>query len=331
MRHLAANALTVLIVLGVVLAAVIGWGVQGWRGAGPHDAPVEVTIPRGASIERASAVLEEAGVIRDARLFRIGARYEKLDRRIQAGEFAVPAGLSAQGVLQCLVDQSTCARVTHPITVAEGLTSWQVVELLRASDVLSGEIDAVPPEGSLAPDTWRVTRGDDRAALIRRMQAMQTRILAEAWEGRAEGLPLQSPEEALILASIIEKETALEAERRLVAGVFVNRLRRGMRLQTDPTVIYGVTEGRGVLGRGLRRSELDTLTPWNTYRIDGLPPTPIANPGRASIEAAVNPEATRMIYFVADGEGGHAFAETLAEHQRNVARWRRIEAERANQ
>jgi len=197
--------------------------------------------------------------------------------------------------------------------------------------VLSGEVDEVPPEGRLAPDSYEVRAGDTRADVIARMMQAQEAILAAAWEARAEGLPLDSPEEALILASIIEKETGVAAERRQVASVFVNRLRRGMRLQTDPTVIYGITEGRGVLGRGIRQSELRAETPWNTYVIDGLPPTPIANPGRASIAAAVDPDATDYVYFVADGSGGHAFAETLAEHNRNVARWREIEAERAGE
>jgi UPF0755 protein len=165
--------------------------------------------------------------------------------------------------------------------------------------------------------------------MLDRMQAAQAEILAEAWANRQDGLPLASPEEALILASIIEKETSVPEERRRVSSVFINRLNRGMRLQTDPTVIYGITEGRGVLGRGIRASELRAETPWNTYVIDGLPPTPIANPGRAAIEAAVNPDGSPFIFFVADGTGGHAFAETLEEHNRNVAVWRRIEAERA--
>ncbi|MGR3547140.1 MAG: endolytic transglycosylase MltG, partial [Roseovarius sp.] len=169
-----------------------------------------------------------------------------------------------------------------------------------------------------------------RESVLTRMTEAQAVILAAAWQGRAEGLPLKSAEEALILASIIEKETGVADERRQVASVFVNRLNRGMRLQTDPTVIYGVTEGKGVLGRGLRQSELRGATPWNTYVIEGLPPTPIANPGRASIEAAVNPDSTDYVFFVADGTGGHAFAETLDEHNRNVARWRQIEAERGN-
>ena len=187
----------------------------------------------------------------------------------------------------------------------------------------------MPPEGALAPDTFEVRRGQDRQGIVDNMVAAQEAILAAAWENRQDGLPLASAEEALILASIIEKETSVADERRLVSSVFINRLNRGMRLQTDPTVIYGITEGRGVLGRGIRASELRAETPWNTYVIDGLPPTPIANPGRAAIEAAVNPDDTSLIFFVADGTGGHAFAETLDEHNRNVARWRQIEAERA--
>ncbi|MGR3542429.1 MAG: endolytic transglycosylase MltG [Hasllibacter sp.] len=214
------------------------------------------------------------------------------------------------------------------VAVAEGVTSWQVVQGLAFVDVLEGEIAEIPAEGVLAPDSYEVARGTTRGEVIEAMRQSQEEILAAAWEGRAEGLPLESPEEALILASIIEKETGVPEERRQVASVFVNRLRQGMRLQTDPTVIYGVTRGEGVLGRGLRQSELERETPWNTYVIDGLPPTPIANPGRASIEAALNPDETPYVFFVADGTGGHAFAETLAEHNENVRAWRAIEAER---
>ncbi|WP_425039202.1 endolytic transglycosylase MltG [Primorskyibacter sp. S187A] len=218
----------------------------------------------------------------------------------------------------------------YRVALAEGVTSWQVVEELQSLDILDGSVAEVPAEGSLAPDSYEVRPGDTRQSIIDRMTRAQERILADAWENRASDLPLESPEEALILASIIEKETGVAEERRQVSSVFINRLNRGMRLQTDPTVIYGITRGQGTLGRGLRRSELDRETPWNTYRIDGLPPTPIANPGRASIEAALDPDTTPYIFFVADGTGGHAFAETLAEHNANVARWRAIEAERAN-
>lgn len=221
--------------------------------------------------------------------------------------------------------------VRFRIALAEGATSWQIIESLKQIDILEGEPGDVPPEGVLAPDSYEVTRGASRAELVDRMRTAQERILAEAWAQRDATVPLESPEEALILASIVEKETSVPDERRQVASVFVNRINQGMRLQTDPTVIYGITKGQGALGRGLRRSELQRETPWNTYVIPGLPPTPIANPGRAAIEAALNPDETDYIFFVADGTGGHAFAETLDEHNRNVARWRQIEAERANQ
>ncbi|MEL7213380.1 MAG: endolytic transglycosylase MltG [Pseudomonadota bacterium] len=221
--------------------------------------------------------------------------------------------------------------VRFRIALAEGATSWQIIESLKQIDILEGEPGEVPPEGALAPDSYEVTRGARRADLVAQMQAAQEQILADAWAERDPSVPLESPEEALILASIVEKETSVPEERRQVASVFVNRLNQGMRLQTDPTVIYGITRGQGALGRGLRRSELQRETPWNTYVIPALPPTPIANPGRAAIEAALNPDETPYIFFVADGTGGHAFAVTLDEHNRNVARWRQIEAERANQ
>jgi UPF0755 protein len=217
--------------------------------------------------------------------------------------------------------------IRYRVTVAEGATSFMIVEGLKAAEFLQGSIAAVPPEGTLAPDSYEVARGADRAALLVQMSEAQARILAEAWAGRVSGLPYTSPEEALVMASIIEKETGVPTERRQVASVFVNRLRQGMKLQTDPTVIYGITRGEAPLGRGLRQSELRRETPWNTYVIDGLPPSPIANPGRASIEAALDPDSTEYLFFVADGSGGHAFARTLDEHNENVARWREIEAQ----
>ncbi|MFN3970493.1 MAG: endolytic transglycosylase MltG [Gemmobacter sp.] len=229
---------------------------------------------------------------------------------------------------QVYVDAGSDRDLRFRVTVAEGTTTWQVVEALKRADFLEGEIAARPPEGSLAPDSYDVARGGQRAALVAQMQDRQARILADLWAARAADVPYASPEEALIMASIVEKETGVPQERGQVASVFVNRLRQGMKLQTDPTVIYGVTKGEGVLGRGLRQSELRRETPWNTYVINGLPPTPIANPGRASIEAALNPDTTPYIFFVADGTGGHAFAVTLAEHNANVARWREIERTR---
>ena len=213
------------------------------------------------------------------------------------------------------------------ITLAEGVTSWNVVEALKAADFLTGEIAEVPAEGALAPESYDVDKGADRAELLARMAARQTAVLAELWATRAEGLPYKTQGEALIMASIVEKETGVSSERKLVASVFLNRIAQGMKLQTDPTVIYGVTKGQGVLGRGLRQSELRRETPWNTYVIDGLPVTPIANPGRLSIEAALNPDTSDYLFFVADGTGGHAFAVTLDEHNQNVATWREIEAQ----
>ncbi len=229
---------------------------------------------------------------------------------------------------KALEDVATRIRVI----VVEGVTSWQVVEGLRASDLFEGEVAAVPEEGSLAPDGYEIRPGMDRATFIADMAATQARILETAWAERSDSTPVETPEEAMVLASIIEKETAIGDERTLVASVFANRLKRGIKLQTDPTVIYGVTEGKRVLGRGLRQSELRAETPWNTYVIEGLPPTPIANPGKASIEAALNPAESDFIFFVAkslDPRDGHNFAVTLDEHNRNVAAYR--ELERANQ
>jgi UPF0755 protein len=217
------------------------------------------------------------------------------------------------------------------VTVAEGVTSWQVIDALKKADFMAGEVPDVPAEGAMAPDSYEVEPGGDRAALVALMVERQAQVLAEEWAQRAEGLPYETPEEAMIMASIVEKETGIAEERGRVASVFVNRLEQGMKLQTDPTVIYGVTKGEGVLGRGLRQSELRRETPWNTYVIDGLPPTPIANPGRAAIRAALNPDSTDFLFFVADGTGGHAFAETLAEHNDNVARWREIEAQQGEE
>ena len=220
--------------------------------------------------------------------------------------------------------------IRHRLAIAEGVTSFKIVEALNEIDVLSGEVLNIPPEGTLAPDSFELRQGDDRQALLLKMQAAQEAILNEAWDQREEGLPITSKEDALILASIIEKETGQTDERALVASVFVNRLKKGMPLQTDPSVIYGITLGKDILGRGLRQSELRKDTPWNTYVNKGLPKTPIANPGRKSILAAVSPAQSDYLFFVADGSGGHAFAVTLAEHNKNVAKWRAIEAERRN-
>lgn len=295
-------------------------------------------VPEGASMEEIADIVTRGGrsTCGTEVVFRIGVTVQEIEVReldpaterfVLRAEFD-PAD---EAVDPAYVAVRDAADTRYRVALAEGVTSWQVVEALRLADFLQGEIPEVPPEGTLAPESYEVRAETDRTEVIAAMTELQSERLAEAWANRAEGLPVETPEEALILASIIEKETGMPEERGTVASVFVNRLERGMRLQTDPTVIYGVTEGRGVLGRGLRQSELRGETPWNTYVIDGLPPTPIANPGLASIEAALNPDETDLVFFVADGTGGHAFARTLEEHNRNVARWREIERERATQ
>jgi UPF0755 protein len=291
-------------------------------------------IPEGASMQEIAAIIAGDGRSTCGREvnFRVGvASAEVVVRELDPVTNRYEEIISfVPGVDEAPADYASATEapdVRFRITLAEGVTSWQVVEELKLADFLSGEIAEVPPEGSLSPDSYEVERGADRAALIAEMRARQEAVIAELWQSRSQGLPYETAEEALIMASIVEKETGVPEERPRVASVFVNRLRQGMRLQTDPTVIYGITEGRAPLGRGLRQSELRAETPYNTYVIDGLPPTPIANPGRLSIEAALNPETTEYLFFVADGSGGHAFAETLDEHNENVARWREIEAE----
>ena len=263
-------------------------------------------------------------------LVRVGVRENTVllrDMNLETGAFEEmarfnPATETAPEAITAAVEKPG-ARLR--IAMAEGVTSWQVVEALKAAPFLTGEVEDVPAEGSLAPDTYEVEKGGSRSALLAEMAARQSAILAAEWEARPFGLPYDTPEEALIMASIVEKETGVPEERPQVASVFVNRLEQGMRLETDPTVIYGITKGQGVLERGLRRSELAARTPYNTYRIEGLPPTPIANPGRAAIRAALNPDSTDYLFFVADGTGGHTFSRTLQEHNAAVARWREIE------
>ncbi len=293
-------------------------------------------IPAGASMAQIIDIVTAGGpsTFRFVATYLIrnsGGELRFRERTPGTGEEVVLAEFKAGEPLPPAYTEAVAAEVpiVYRVSIAEGLTSWQIVEGLKGADFLEGEIGDLPPEGSLAPDTYEVSRGADRGGILTRMAAAQTRILDEAWANRAPDLPLESKEEALILASIVEKETGVPEERRQVASVFTNRLNQGMRLQTDPTVIYGITKGEGNgLGRGIRQSELNRRTPYNTYVIPGLPPTPIANPGKLAIEAALNPDSTPFIFFVADGTGGHAFAVTIAEHNRNVAAWRQIEAER---
>lgn len=292
-------------------------------------------LPAGASMSEILDILTEGGpggfrYVAEYVIGVAGAETRLIERAPGSGERALLARFAPDepepAVWTDLIERDT--PMQRRVTLVPGSTVRMAVAALRAAPFLSGAIAEVPPEGMLAPDTYAVEAGDSRERLLAVMQARQREILAEAWSLRAAGLPVATPQEALTLASIIEKETAVAGERPLVASVFVNRLNAGMRLQTDPTVIYGVTEGLGFMDRGITRSDLRGQTPYNTYVIDGLPPTPIANPGRAAIAAALNPDDSDYFYFVADGTGGHAFARTLAEHNRNVARWREIERAR---
>jgi UPF0755 protein len=379
-RHIAANALTFLIVALFLLAGVVAWGTREYSAEGPLETAICLEVPRGGSIGRISDDLIDKGAISSAFIFETGADYSDKSGDVKFGRFRVPEGASMESIVDIVTrgGRNTCGaeviyRVginrtivdvreldpetnrfvelvsfqlgeddtpeayaamrenddpSYRVVIAEGATSWQIANALGEMDVLEADVTEAPPEGSLAPRDYDIRAGDTVSSVLARMSALQTEILAEAWQSRADGLPLASPEEALILASIIEKETSVPDERRQVSSVFINRLNQGMRLQTDPTVIYGITQGEGVLGRGLRQSELRGETPWNTYVIPALPPTPIANPGKAAIEAALDPDTTEYIFFVADGTGGHAFATNLNDHNSNVARWREIEAQR---
>jgi UPF0755 protein len=289
--------------------------------SGPATEETVVVLPRGASLGQIAATLVEARVIEHPWLFRLAVRIVDRDRNLKAGEYAFPAGATPRGVIAMLANGETVAR---RLTVAEGLTVAEVFQLLEATEALDGPLPPPPEEGSLLPETYFYAFGDSRVGLVRRMEDAMRATLDELWPQRADNLPLRTRREALILASIVDKETGVADERDKVAAVFLNRLRRGMRLQADPTVIYGLTEGDGALGRELNRLDWAHDSAYNTYQIDGLPPGPIGNPGRASIEAVLRPAEVDYLYFVADGSGGHAFARTLAEHNRNVARWRKV-------
>lgn len=325
-------------------AAACWYFIKNYEAPGPLERPVLFEVKRGQGVASIAAGLEARGMIDSALVFRGAARLLDKGRNLKAGEYEIPAGASTRDILTLLYEGKVFA---HTVTVPEGLTSFETVRLLKGHERLKGDIDDVPPEGSLLPETYHFTGSDTKAALINRMKDAMVAALLELCEIKAgtekeppnlENLldrscgaaPLKTVRDVLTLASIVEKETGQSDERKRVAGVFINRLKRGMALQTDPTVIYAITkgahknDGKGPLGRRLLKKDLEYDSPYNTYLYPGLPPGPIANPGRASIEAVINPEVHDYYYFVADGTGGHAFGKTLTEHNENVAKWRKI-------
>lgn len=315
-----------LIALGLaILIALAGvWTYVGPGPEAPRGAATVMVLERGAGVKQIGHRLKTAGVISSAGVFVLAARLTGAASELKAGEYEFASRASLAQVLADIRGGKVVRRV---ITIPEGWTSGMVLDAVNASPVLTGAVDE-PPEGSLLPDTYDIQRGESREAVIGRMRDAHDRLLAELWAARQPGLPLATPTEAVTLASIVEKETGVASERPRVAAIFVNRLRAGMLLQSDPTIIYGLTRGRP-LGRGIRASELAADSAWNSYRVAGLPPGPIANPGRASLAAVLNPPKTDELYFVADGTGGHAVASTYEAHEKNVQRWRTIEREHA--
>jgi UPF0755 protein len=310
------------VLLAVIVGGVLYFGKERFEAPGPLAEDRIVNLPRGSGIRDIADVLTREGVIDQTWVFIGGVLVLKAREDLKAGEYQFKAHASLRDVVETIIEGKV---VTHQIGVPEGLTSEQIVARLLDDDVLTGNIKEIPREGSLLPDTYNFTRGVTREQMIQRMQQAQQHLVKEIWDHRSADLPIKTPDQLVVLASLVEKETGKPDERTRVAAVFVNRLKQKMRLQSDPTIIYGLVGGKGTLGRPIMKSEIDQPTPYNTYQIDGLPPGPIANPGRASLEAAANPARTRELYFVADGTGGHVFSETYEQHQKNVARLRSVE------
>jgi UPF0755 protein len=316
------------VISGIVLALLIGLVITASslarmaQAPGPLARDVLIYIPPGSSGVTIAATLEKAGVIQNTLSFLLMSRFKQRFGPLRAGEYLFPKEISLKDAVALLQSGKTHARF---LTMAEGLTSRDIVAILLAAEGLKGALDVMPPEGSLLPETYYYSFGDSRAALMRRMSDDMVAVVGSLWAGRDPDLPLKTPAEAIVLASIVEKETGVSAERARVAGVFINRLKIGMPLQSDPTVIYALTQGKKDLGRPLLRKDLEFSSPFNTYVVNGLPPRPIAHPGRASIAAVMKPEKHDFLYFVADGTGGHAFGRTLAEHNENVRRWRALQ------
>ncbi|EQB12115.1 aminodeoxychorismate lyase [Sphingobium quisquiliarum P25] len=313
MRRLGCSILLV----GLAVAAFVAFRfVHGWTEAGPAASDINVVVPEGASIADAAVLLKRAGAVRSADAFLTRTKVFGRGKSIKAGEFVIPKGASNAEIFSILQGGKTLTRL---VTIPEGMPSILVYERLMANDQLTGTIE-VPPEGSVLPDSYAFDKGESRAAVLKRMQDAMTRTLAKLWAERSPAAVVKTPREAIILASIVEKETAVPSERPMVAGVYGNRLKTGMMLQADPTIIYPITKGKP-LGRRIKKSEIAAVNDYNTYAMTGLPKGPIANPGRLSILAVLQPAQTKALYFVADGKGGHIFADTLEQHNQNVRKW----------
>lgn len=324
MLRLLSILLGALVFTGALLVFALNW-VQGEIDRpGPTQGAKVIYIPRGLGSDAIGQMLLEQGFIEKPWLLMAATQLRRDPRALRSGEYEIPAGASLAAILEQLRAGKT---VVRRLTVPEGLTSAQILDLIRTADGLEGGMADSLPEGTLLPETYHYQRGDRRAEMVKRLQTAMQAALSEAWNSRNLSVPLRTPEELLVLASMIEKETGVAAERERISGVFINRLRKGMKLQSDPTVLYGVVGGGGAT-KTLTRADLDTDTPWNTYTRAGLPAGPITNPGRAALMAAAKPMVTEDLYFVADGTGGHAFAKTLDEHNRNVTKWRQIEKSR---
>jgi UPF0755 protein len=320
--------ITVVLVSMIAVGGGYIYGKQKIEAAGPLQEEKIVNIPQRAGMTDIADILQRDGVIDNNRWAFIGAVFAlKARSELKPGEYAFQKNASLRDVIGTMVEGKV---VQHSVTIPEGLTSEQIVARLSDNEIFAGSVKEMPREGTLLPETYRFPRGATRDQVIQRMQQAQKRALAEIWERRSADLPIKTPEQLVTLASIIEKETGKPDERSRVAAVFVNRLRQRIKLQSDPTIIYGLVGGKGTLGRPIKRSEINQPSPYNTYVVDGLPPGPIANPGRASLEAAANPARTRDLFFVADGSGGHAFTETYDQHQKNVAKLRSMEKQIQN-
>jgi UPF0755 protein len=320
--------ITIVLVLLIGSAAAYYYGMQKIEAPGPLPEEKVVNIPARAGMADIADTLQREGVIDNNRWAFIGAVIAlKARSELKPGEYAFQKNASLHSVIATMVDGKV---VQHSVTIPEGLTSEQIVARLSENDIFAGSINEIPREGTLLPETYKFPRGTTREQVIGRMQQAQKRLVAEVWEHRNPDIPVKTPEQLVTLASIIEKETGKADERSRVAAVYVNRLRQKMKLQSDPTIIYGLVGGKGTLGRPIKRSEITQPSPYNTYVVDGLPPGPIANPGRASLEAAANPARTRDLFFVADGTGGHSFTETYDQHQKNVAKLRAMEKQIQN-